>query len=63
MVSIWRWCFEGIRAYSGHVFKLKEHIDRLFDAARAIDLKFHIQKKLWTLYANRVQKMILKMDI
>ena len=37
--------FEGIRAYSGHVFKLKEHIDRLFDAARAIDLKIPYSKE------------------
>src|SRR5580700_2004323 len=28
--------FEGIRAYNGRVFKLKEHIDRLFSSARAI---------------------------
>ena len=28
--------FEGIRAYNGRVFKLKEHIDRLFDSAKAI---------------------------
>ncbi len=28
--------FEGIRAYSGRVFKLKEHIDRLFCSAKAI---------------------------
>src|SRR5512145_358036 len=28
--------FEGIRAYHGRVFKLKEHIDRLFCSARAI---------------------------
>src|SRR5262245_15732245 len=28
--------FEGIRAYSGRVFKLKEHIDRLFYSAKAI---------------------------
>jgi len=28
--------FEGIRAYNGRVFKLKEHIDRLFCSARAI---------------------------
>src|ERR1700720_3800775 len=28
--------FEGIRVYNGRVFKLKEHIDRLFDSARAI---------------------------
>jgi branched-chain amino acid aminotransferase len=28
--------FEGIRAYSGRVFKLKEHIDRLFYSAKAL---------------------------
>lgn len=28
--------FEGIRAYNGRVFLLKEHIDRLFDSAKAI---------------------------
>src|SRR6266498_3584559 len=28
--------FEGIRAYNGRVFKLKEHIDRLFRSAKAI---------------------------
>jgi branched-chain amino acid aminotransferase len=28
--------FEGIRAYHGRVFKLKEHIDRLFYSAKAI---------------------------
>lgn len=28
--------FEGIRAYNGRVFKLKEHIDRLFCSARSI---------------------------
>src|ERR1700740_3532594 len=30
--------FEGIRAYNGRVFKLKEHIDRLFYSAKAIML-------------------------
>ena len=28
--------FEGIRAYNGRVFKLQEHIDRLFYSAKAI---------------------------
>ena len=28
--------FEGIRAYHGRVFKLKEHIDRLFNSAKAL---------------------------
>jgi branched-chain amino acid aminotransferase len=31
--------FEGIRAYNGRVFKLKEHIDRLFCSAKALLLK------------------------
>src|ERR1017187_3166215 len=31
--------FEGIRAYNGRVFRLKEHIDRLFYSAKAILLK------------------------
>ncbi len=30
--------FEGIRFYSGRVFQLEAHIDRLFDSARAIHL-------------------------
>jgi branched-chain amino acid aminotransferase len=31
--------FEGIRAYNGRVFRLKEHIDRLFYSAKALLLK------------------------
>ncbi len=31
--------FEGIRAYNGRVFKLKEHIDRLFYSAKALLLE------------------------
>src|SRR5690349_1902296 len=31
--------FEGIRAYHGRVFKLKEHIDRLFYSAKALLLE------------------------
>lgn len=30
--------FEGIRAYSGNVFKLKEHLERLYDSAKSIML-------------------------
>ncbi len=37
--------FEGIRAYNGRVFKLYEHLDRLYDCARVIDLKIPISKK------------------
>lgn len=37
--------FEGIRAYNGRVFRLKEHIDRLYDSAKAIDLEIPITKE------------------
>jgi branched-chain amino acid aminotransferase len=30
--------FEGIRAYGGRVFRLEEHLDRLYDSAKAIAL-------------------------
>src|ERR1700691_555618 len=31
--------FEGIRVYNNRVFRLDEHIDRLFDSARAFELE------------------------
>jgi len=37
--------FEGIRAYDGIVFKLKEHIDRLYKSAHAIMLDIGIPKQ------------------
>lgn len=40
--------FEGIRAYNGRVFKLKEHIDRLFNAAKAISLNIPLSKEEMT---------------
>lgn len=37
--------FEGIRAYGGRVFKLKEHIDRLFESAKTIMLKIPLRRE------------------
>ncbi|HEV2320319.1 MAG TPA: branched-chain-amino-acid transaminase [Verrucomicrobiae bacterium] len=37
--------FEGIRAYNGRVFKLKEHIDRLFYSAKAILLEIPMSRE------------------
>ena len=37
--------FEGIRAYNGRVFKLAEHIDRLFHSAKAILLNLPLSKE------------------
>ncbi|MBP1909729.1 branched-chain-amino-acid transaminase [Methanolobus bombayensis] len=36
--------FEGIRAYNGRVFKLREHVDRLYDSAKAIALEIPISR-------------------
>lgn len=36
--------FEGIRAYNGRVFRLDEHLDRLYDSARTIALEIPIGK-------------------
>jgi branched-chain amino acid aminotransferase len=37
--------FEGIRAYNGKVFRLMEHVDRLFDSAKTIDLTPPLSKE------------------
>lgn len=37
--------FEGIRIYSGNIFKLIEHIDRLYDSAKFINLEIPLTKK------------------
>lgn len=37
--------FEGIRAYNGRIFRLKEHLDRLFDSAKTIDIRPPISKE------------------
>ena len=36
--------FEGIRLYSGRIFRLEQHIDRLFDSAKAIMLDIPLSK-------------------
>ncbi|HEX3016085.1 MAG TPA: branched-chain-amino-acid transaminase, partial [Desulfobacteria bacterium] len=36
--------FEGIRAYYGRVFKLDEHLNRLYDSAKTINLNIGISK-------------------
>lgn len=37
--------FEGIRIYNGKVFRLKEHVDRLFESARAIKLEIPLTRE------------------
>ncbi len=40
--------FEGIRAYNGRIFRLKEHLDRLYDSAKTIDLQPPLSKEEMT---------------
>jgi branched-chain amino acid aminotransferase len=37
--------FEGIRSYSGRVFRLQQHVDRLFDSAKSIHLRIPISRE------------------
>jgi branched-chain amino acid aminotransferase len=37
--------FEGIRIYSGKVFRLKEHVERLFESAKTIKLEIPLSKE------------------
>jgi len=61
--------FEGIRAYNGRVFKLKEHLDRLWNSARAIMLDISLSKKameeavLATLKANRLRDAYIRLIV
>ncbi|WZO95850.1 branched-chain-amino-acid transaminase [Isosphaeraceae bacterium EP7] len=37
--------FEGIRAYAGKVFRMEDHVDRLYDSAKAIHLVIPMTKQ------------------
>ncbi|MDI6855573.1 MAG: branched-chain-amino-acid transaminase [Candidatus Thermoplasmatota archaeon] len=37
--------FEGIRAYNKRIFKLEEHVDRLYESSNAIDLKIPMSRQ------------------
>jgi branched-chain amino acid aminotransferase, group I len=37
--------FEGIRMYNGRIFRLEDHLDRLYDSARTIDLRIPMTKE------------------
>ncbi|MFB6291694.1 MAG: branched-chain-amino-acid transaminase [Candidatus Bipolaricaulia bacterium] len=58
--------FEGIRAYDGYVFKLDEHLDRLYRSARAINLEIPLNpedmgdKILETLRTNGFEEAYIR---
>ena len=49
--------FEGIRVYHGKVFRLKEHIDRLYDSARSIWLEIPLSKEAMTAAVEETVKV------
>jgi len=59
--------FEGIRAYDGVVFKLKEHIDRLYESAHYIRLSIPLTKHemieavIETLRKNRLRDAYIRL--
>jgi branched-chain amino acid aminotransferase len=61
--------FEGIRCYKGNVFKLTEHIDRLYDSAKSISLELHLTKDelkeaiLDTLNANNLKDSYIRLVV
>jgi len=49
--------FEGIRAYNGRIFKLDRHMDRLFNSAKAIDLKIpHTKEEMANIIVEACRK-------
>jgi len=61
--------FEGIRFYHGRVFRLDEHVGRLFDSAKAICLKVPLDKAglteavLETIRQNELQDGYIRMVV
>jgi branched-chain amino acid aminotransferase len=61
--------FEGIRAYNGRVFRLKEHVDRLFSSAKAILLKIPrshaelMKAVVETIRANRLRDCYVRLIV
>lgn len=61
--------FEGIRSYSRRVFKLKEHIDRLYESAKTICLDIPLTKEQLikavceTLMANKLENAYIRLVV
>ena len=61
--------FEGIRCYNGNIFKLEEHIDRLYDSAEAISLQIQLSRDqlkdaiVSTLKANNLKDSYIRLVV
>lgn len=61
--------FEGIRSYNSRVFRLKQHIDRLFETMHTLMIEAHMSKKqlseavLATLRANKIKDGYIRLIV
>ncbi|MDR2399510.1 MAG: branched-chain-amino-acid transaminase [Endomicrobium sp.] len=61
--------FEGIRAYNGRIFRLKEHLERLWASAKGINLEIPINRKemekaiMKTLLANKLSDAYIRLIV
>lgn len=61
--------FEGIREYDGIVFKLREHIDRLYESAKAVMLEIPMSKEelmnavIETLRRNKLKNAYIRLVV
>ncbi len=61
--------FEGIRAYNGRVFRLEQHLDRLWQGAKTIMLQIPLSREelrkavLWTLRENKLWDAYIRLVV
>ena len=61
--------FEGIRSYDGLLFKFNEHIDRLFESAKSIELNIPMSKEelrdavIKTLKSNKLKDAYIRLVV
>jgi branched-chain amino acid aminotransferase len=48
--------FEGIRIYNGKIFRINEHVERLYDSARAIKLEIPMSREAMTAALNETMQ-------
>ena len=62
-------CFEGIRVYDGNIFRLEEHIDRLYESAKTLALDIPLshaemtQAVLDTVAANQKRDVYVRLVV
>jgi branched-chain amino acid aminotransferase len=61
--------FEGIRVYNGRIFRLKEHLERLWSSGKAINLEIPLHKKemekalIKTILANKLNDVYIRLIV